>query len=101
MRDMTWEQKLQAFQSICEHELRMRRPGDWYVSGCIEIQESADSSVLVGSYGNGATPQAAVEDHWRVLVTDLPAGGFLVVNAHQDTQKQYRWNGFMWSEVPR
>lgn len=102
MNGLTWEQKLAAFQAISDHSLRMRKPGDWYVDATrLEIKESPDSSVLVGTYGNGATPAAAVEDHWRKYVTDLAPGAYIVANAFREDRKHYRWNGFMWAELPR
>jgi hypothetical protein len=41
---MTWEEKLQACQALCDHTLRMRFPGNWYVS-------ASDLNVKEGSMG--------------------------------------------------
>src|SRR3990167_8513124 len=93
---MTWEQKLAAFQALTEHSLRMRAPGDWYVEGSVEVKEGC---ILAGTYGNGRTPEAAVEDHWRQLVEELPREKYLVIRAYRDTRRAVRWNGYMWADV--
>lgn len=93
---MTWEQKLQAMTSLVGFfniSLRMRHPGNWYVavtgrhvkSGCVEY----------GRYGNGKTPQEAVENDW-LLYTNLKGTEVIGVN-----DKCFKWNGFMWEQVNR
>jgi len=92
---MDYQQKLYALNAIAETSLKMRKPGDWYVSQSVEIK---DGSVLVGSYGNGITPEEAINDHWDIL-TSLPHGKYLIARAHRDDRKAIRWNGFMWETV--
>lgn len=93
---MTWEQKLAALQVLAETSIRMRSPGDWYVSANMQIG-SKDSCLLVGTYGNGATPQEAVENHWNKYAMNLPADQYLVVGVAP--YKCYRWGEYMWCEV--
>ena len=94
---MDWQQKLQAMTSlvgtfnIC---LKMRKPGDWYVS--VQGREILEGSILAGSYGNGSTPQEAVEDDWRKCTEDLKPHQCIVTNAYGPERRQVRWNGFMW-----
>ena len=95
---MTWEQQFAAAGAIGDEiALRMRKPGDWYVDHRgVHVKEGA---MLVGSYGNGATPEEAVRDHWRAL-TELKPGSYLVVSAGREARRHaYRWNGYMWSTV--
>lgn len=93
---MTWEQKLAALNSVARHALLMRAPGDWYVNAPIEI---GGRSVLVGAFGNGKSPQDAVEDHWRQLVDDMEQNGDYLVCRDGQHVKVVRWNGFMWEDV--
>lgn len=93
---MTWEQKLQALQELGECSLRMREPGNWYVSQTsVDIKEG---SLLGGGYGNGATPEQAVNDHWE-RKTNLKPNQYLVINAFSDKRRAVRWSGFMWASV--
>lgn len=97
----TWEQKLDALAALGRDiALKMRKPGDWYVEHVgVEMKESPDAGVLIGAYGNGATPEEAVEDHWRQLaLCESPA--MIVVNAYSGNRRHVRWNGYMWQDVP-
>lgn len=94
---MTWEQKLQAIQALNETSLHMRKPGDWYVRCGMEV--GADNScVLIGRYGNGNTPQEAVEDHWKIYTDLLKLDEYCVVGCAEN-RRHVRWNGFMWNDV--
>lgn len=93
---MTYEQKLSALQAIAECQLCMRKPGDWYVSHRAEIK---NGSMLEGRYGNGKTPEEAVENHWMKLTT-LKPDERVVTNAMNDRRRELVWNGFMWEERP-
>lgn len=96
---MDWEQKLQAFNALVECKLIMRKPGDWFVSQQISVKQG---HCMVGVYGNGATPQLAVEDHWERL-TKLPKDEYLIAKEYWDGETckrvAVRWNGFMWDHV--
>lgn len=97
---MSWQQKLSALQVITDTCLRMRKPDDWYVSA--HGREVTDGrGVLVGEYGNGESPAEAVMDDWNKLVTNLAPGKFIVVHYGCDSERRYRWNGFMWSDVAK
>jgi len=94
---MTWEEKLAACKSLGDCALRMRKPGDWYVSWNVETVEQGHPGMLAGRYGNGASPQLAVEDHWaKITASDVVA---LVTDATRSTRREVRWNGFMWWDV--
>jgi hypothetical protein len=92
---MTWEQKLAALQAIAPTTLNMRKPGDWYVSA--QGRDVGGDGLLTASYGNGKTPQEAVEDDWR-QVAELPFDKYVVVFV-RNTRKHLRWNGYMWSDL--
>ena len=93
---MTWEQKLAALNAIADHALIMRSPGDWYVSARIEI---GGRGLLVGAFGNGKSPQDAVEDHWRQLVDEIDENGDYLIGGNPGHTKVVRWNGFMWADA--
>jgi hypothetical protein len=93
---MTWEQKLAALQALCDTSLRMRKPGDWYVSAT--GRGIGGDGLSRGAYGNGKTPQEAVEDDWRQIVEHLPSDRYVIARSYS-IEKRVRWNGFMWSEV--
>jgi hypothetical protein len=95
---MTWEEKLQAIRSLdCEAHLRMRKPGDWYVSSRIEV---GGDGILSGAYGDGTNPEEAVLETWNKFVTELKSGYFLVLHAYTPKRKEVRWSGFMWEDLP-
>lgn len=94
--NMTWEQKLQACKALKEEiSLKMRKPGDWYVSQGIECK---DGPFLKSKYGNGTTPQEAVENHW-IELTVLQPDQYLVIGGNKPDRRCVRWNGFMWEDI--
>jgi hypothetical protein len=94
---MTWEQKLAALTALGDTSLRMRKPGDWYVDH--RGVEIGDGHILDSGHGDGATPEAAVEDRWACL-TLLPPNKIIVLDAMRATRREVRWNGFMWADSP-
>ncbi len=90
---MTFQEMAAALEALSEISVRIRKPGDWYVSQNVDIKKG---SMLVGDYGNGTTPEIAIIDHWRAL-TDLPPDEYLVVRGPE--RIAVRWNGFMWQRV--
>lgn len=95
---MNYEQKMYALQALAEVSVEMRKPGDWYVNQDVSIK---DGSVLIGAYGNGATPEEAIENHWDEIAMKSSAGKPIVVIKHTDEgteRKHYFWNGFMWCD---
>lgn len=90
---MTWEEKLAALQSLTETSLRMRKPGDWYVDA-YGLREIGGNGILDSAYGNGKTPQEAVENDW-LKMTSLASDLYIRVKG-----KNYRWMGYMWRQVP-
>jgi len=94
--ELTWEQKFAALRAISEVSLKMRGPGNWYVSDHIEI---GGDGFLSGVTQAAATPEEAVQDAWNQLVVDLPSDRHLVIGGNSRTRQCYRWNGFMWETV--
>jgi hypothetical protein len=94
--ETTWEEKLAAFQALGDCSLKMRSPGDWYVSGHLEWM-TPGSGMLEGKYGNGKTPEEVVLDHWEQL-TDPK--GYLVIDAMSKDRRHVKWNGYMWEDTP-
>lgn len=92
---MTWEQKLSALQAIAECYLRMRKPGDWYVSHKVSI---GGDGFLRTEYGNGKTPEEAVNNHWDTYAVNLPIDRCVVARVNSEDEKRVRWNGFMWED---
>lgn len=96
---MDWQTKAAALNALAAISIKFRKPGDWYVSQQVEIK---DGPILRGDYGNGATPQEAIEDHWERL-TELEPGQYLVgrefLDGRTHRRKAVRWNGFMWEDV--
>lgn len=100
---MDWQQKAEALAclaelAVCfrEKQWRIGGPEPWYIQQSIDIR---DGGCLHGAYGNGYTPQEAIENHWRRLVDELPPDKYLVVR-NGDKRRAVRWNGFMWQDVP-
>lgn len=93
---MTWEEKLMALRALGDASLKMRKPGEWYVSQ--DNVSVTRSGVLRGLCGNGSTPIVAVENHWRHLVESIGTD-YIVCRATQRTREAFRWNGFMWERV--
>lgn len=90
---MDWQQKLMALKALCETHLCMREPGNWYVQSIGRSVIEREGRIEVGSCGNGATPEAAVNNDWDKVAKP----GY----ALRITGKGYmRWNGFMWESFP-
>ena len=94
---MNWQEKLHALNAIADVSLRMRKPGDWYVDQSVEI--GGMNCLLLGDYGNGVSPEEAVQAHWQRLVVDLKPKEYLVIHAGTEYRKHFRWNDFMWKEL--
>lgn len=99
---MDWQQKAEALAGLSELTIKFRerqwRIGNrhpWYVSQNIEIKES---HTLLGAHGDGATPQEAIEDHWRQYVDDLKPEYSIRVQ-QSEFIRYVRWSGFMWVDV--
>jgi hypothetical protein len=91
---MDWQQKfdaIQAFAGTYNTALHMRAPGNWYVHSGMSI---GGDGMLAGKYGNGGTPEEAVNEHWEIY-TNLPPDRYAVNREN----KRARWNGYMWREI--
>ena len=95
---MNWQQKADALNSLAEIDIKMRKVNDWYISQQTEI---GGDGILCGEYGNGITPEEAVENHWFLLVDNIPPGKYIVTSARGDDRKNWLWNGYMWRELPQ
>lgn len=97
---MEWETKLAALNALSECSLKMRKPGDWYVSQSIEIK---DKSVLRSVCGNGVTPAKAVDNHWDQVTFELASHEYIIARDYYEGEVAkrlaVRWNGFMWDHV--
>lgn len=91
---MDYEQKLHALNALGECKILMRKPGDWYVSQGTEVK---NKGMLEGRFGNGASPEEAIENHWSEL-TELVHGEYIVIHPRGE-RKAVKWNGFMWEDV--
>ena len=96
--DLTWEQKLAACQAIGDCSVRMRKPGDWYVAHS-GVNIATPAGMLEGRYGNGRTPEAAVEDHWRALT--MLDRGECVSSDGAVGRRYFQWTGYMWRDCER
>jgi len=93
---MDWEQKFAAINALSRCTLSMRKPGDWYVSsGRLEI---AGDGCLTSPTQSATTPDGAVEEYWRQIVSELPANHYLMGGDPGHT-KCVRWNGYMWEDA--
>lgn len=97
MIESSWQEKAEALNALAELDIKMRAAGDWYIHQDTEV---GGDGMLTGTYGNGASPADAINDHWRVLVDELPLDKYIVVSAWSDGRKHFRWNGFMWRQLP-
>jgi hypothetical protein len=91
---MDWQQKfaaIQAFAGNFDTSIMMRKPGDWYVSSGMSV---GGDGMLSGKYGNGVSPEAAINEHWEIYST-LPFDRYAVNREN----KRARWNGFMWDAI--
>lgn len=93
---MDWQQKAAALNALAEIEIKIRKPGDWYCSNHVEVK---NGSCLESCFGNGASPEEAVNDHWTQAVDDLTPKKYLVVNAGLACRRAVKWNGFMWEDI--
>ena len=92
MPDLTWEQKYEILEALCPLTLKMRHPGNWYVSSSGRgVQEG---SIIRYTYGEGETPQAAVEKDYVLYVSQRPV---VYVSRSAEKPNYYRWNGYMWA----
>lgn len=92
---LTTDQKFQAINALSPASLKMRQPCDWYVEQSVEIR---DGGILIGEYGNGATPQDAIEEHFEKL-TSVKYPRYIVASTGSPQRKAVRWNGFMWDHI--
>lgn len=88
----TWEDRLAALQALSDASLRMRKPGDWYVS--MSQTSISDGFMLSSGAGNGSTPAEAVEDIWQ-RYTNLPEGQVIAIG-YPPERTNAVWDGTGW-----
>lgn len=93
----SWQHKAAALNALSPIQIHIRNVCDWFVNQSVEI---GGDGMLTGNYGNGDSPEDAVEDHWRKLVEDLPEDRYLVIRASREDRRHVRWNGYMWQDLP-
>ena len=94
---MDWQQKAAALNQLTAISLHLRKENDWYVRQNVEVKEGC---MLASHSGSGSTPEKAIEDHWRYLVTHLPDSNYLVLHGYnRSRRKAVRWNGSMWEDI--
>jgi len=97
---LNWEQMFSAISALSAYSdvcLRMRKPGDWYVSA--KGIEVTDGHLMSSGGTGGRGPESAIEAYWQWLTTLQPEEAISV--SALGTRKHFRWNGFMWAEVER
>ncbi len=96
---MDWEQKFMALGALLGGATRMsvvmREPGNWYVSAPMEC---ARGGMLCGEYGNGKTPQEAVENHWEIYSKE-PVVRVDTITDTGRVERRVKWAGYMWIDV--
>lgn len=97
---MDWEQKLAALNAISLFgaTIKMRRPGNFYVS--LSHVEIGNGHTLSSAGESGGSPELAVVATWDALTERLKDDEFIVLAATGTGRKHVRWNGFMWAELP-
>lgn len=66
-----WQERLEKIREISKHaEVKMRRPENWYVSA--EMFHDDGNGMLIGHYGEGRSPDQAVESHWAIYANGVP-----------------------------
>ena len=97
MKDtMTWEQKLDAMQSIDRFFrerglLKMLSPGEW---SCVIPGFLVEGGMTKSSNRMGSTPEEAVMAAWAIC-TDSSS----IIAVEGD--RHVRWTGYMWHDVPK
>lgn len=96
---LTWEEKLLAIKALdLDVSLRMKTPGEWYVSmPGISIKKPSVSESATDPTAR-STPEEAVE-HAFTRITDLLNDDYYLVTYGNDDHRKVRWNGFMWADI--
>lgn len=96
---MTTQDKYDALMALSpSFKIHMRKIGDYYFSPSASVEVATrNKGILRSTYGNGSTPEAAIDDCFRVL-TEIGPDDFLVLEAYSPARREVRWNGFMWAD---
>lgn len=87
---MTTIEKMKAMNAAFTVMIGIDVNDQWYASG----PEQGGDGLLASLVGRGTTPEAAVDDLWK-MVTSVPTDRHL--RTYND--RRVRWNGFMWQDV--
>ena len=99
---LTTDQKWDAITAF-DPSARVEHRGnlhDWFIADGMHIGDG--SGVIVGTYGNGTTPQEAVDEHWRIYVEELGPDRYISAQIREGAeyvQYRVRWNGFRWANI--
>ena len=91
-KQMNYQEKLEALNCLAECSLKMREPGDWCVEQDVMVGDGSGTGV--SAVGNGPTPFDAVEDHWKLVTTNMADWCYIIAN-----EKHWKWDKFMWKRV--
>lgn len=98
-RRLTWEQEFQALQALLvfvgNAGIRMRKPGDWYVTLPSVVQRQKNATTTGGCH-SGKTPEEAVG---RAFDWATSQEWPLEIDSRTGGKKLVQWNGFMWADV--
>jgi hypothetical protein len=84
---MNWEEKFEIMKNMTHTEICMRKPSDWYISSWMNIAG--------GSYGEGHTPEEAINNQWELMTTR----SFEISSWKHDGKEYLRWNGFLFVRI--
>ena len=93
---ISWQRQFEALKCLGDACLRMREPGNWYVSQD-SVNIARRNGVRSGAFGNGETPEKAVQDHWRKYTAEDTVIEYR--DLETSTMRYVSWNGFMWASV--
>jgi hypothetical protein len=96
---MTLEEKLARLREIAHTEVLMRDNGTWYVQAYGRETQRRGSGILAGTYGDGRTPEEAVENDWE-QIANLPPDRYVVLDAMSPKRRHVRWGGAGWIDLP-
>ena len=91
---LTTEAKWGAILNLTPAATLIRRcHGNWYVNA--PGREIKRGAILDGAYGNGTTPDEAVDNDWKAI-TELAPGETIILDSMKPTRRSVEWTGSGW-----